>query len=65
MKYEMVGWEAQEEKALLSGWSSISVTSAEHHPNNMNREEVFSLSKSWMSLLQTPNDCRKSLSWHK
>jgi hypothetical protein len=29
------------------------ITEIEPHPNNMNRKEVFYLSKSWKPLLQT------------
>jgi len=34
---------------------SREATEIEHHSNNMNREEVFSLSKAWKLLLQTLN----------
>jgi hypothetical protein len=40
-------------------------TQIEFHPDNINREEDFSLRKSWKPLIQTLNDCRKALSRHK
>jgi len=38
----------------------MEVTQIEFHPD-MNREESFSMSKSWKPLFRTPNDCRKTL----
>jgi hypothetical protein len=37
----------------------------ELHPDNMNRQEGFSLSRPWKPLIQTLNDCRNALSRQK
>lgn len=49
----------------LHSWSAWWTGSGHRQYKSMNREEGFSLSKSWKPFIWTLNDCRKDLSRHK